>query len=762
MRAALVARGDVQGVGFRPSVVRLARERGLSGWVCNAPAGVRIEVQGPPDAIDAFAIDVRGLPRPAHVRELAREGVPPLDDERGFSILPSQKDGAPAPSIPPDLAMCPACEAEVLDPSARRAGYPFTTCTACGPRYTIFQDFPFDRERTAMTAFPLCPACAAEYTNPADRRFHAQAVACPACGPRLRLLGPDGAALPAPDPIAAAAGALRKGLIVALKGLGGFQLLADARDEDAVRRLRDRKGRPDKPLALLFRSLADLRRACDVGPEEERLLTGPEAPIVLLRPTAGAGLAPSVHRGVPRTGAMLPTTPLHRLLCDRFGGPLVCTSGNRSDEPICRDAGEAVTRLGGIADLLLDHDRPVLRPVDDSVVARAAGTTVLLRRARGFAPRPVQLPGPGPTVLAFGAHKKSTAALSIGDQAVLSPHVGDLDDKLTIERYEEVVGELCRCFSAAPRVVACDLHPDYLSTRLAEETAARLRLPLVRVQHHHAHVAAVALEHGLSGPVLGLAWDGTGDGGDGTAWGGEALLCEGAAFRRVGTLRSFGLPGGDAASREPARVALGMLAELGPAAAGFAGAEELEDRLAACLGAAALAVLRRMLGCGVGAPRTSALGRLFDGVAFLCGLRGRCTFEAQAAMELEGAAERGLAGGEKRPLALPLGEGEPAVADWRPALLEIASGRERGVPVETLAARFHLSLACLAAGQARVFPGLPVALSGGCFQNAVLLRLVRETLAEQGRVVYLSQRVPPNDGGLSLGQLAVARAGWKE
>jgi len=755
VRVALVARGSVQGVGFRPSVVRLALEGGLIGWVRNAPAGVQIEAQGPADAVDAFVNRIEGLPRPAHVTELSRRAIEPIEGEDGFAIRVSDAEGAPDPSIPPDLAMCAACEAEVLDPEARRAGYPFTTCTACGPRYTIFCGFPFDRERTAMVAFPLCPDCTVEYTDPADRRYHAQAVACPVCGPTLRLLDGAGVEQPSEDPIADAVEALRQGRIVALKGLGGFQLLVDACDQAAVLRLRERKGRPGKPLALMFPSLGDLRAACAVEPAEEELLCGPAAPIVLLAPLPQAGLAPSVHPGVPRTGAMLPTTPLHRLLCDRFGGPLVCTSGNRSDEPICRDAVEAAARLGSIADLLLDHDRPVLRPIDDSVARVVDGAPLLMRRARGWAPQPIELSSEGPPVLALGAHLKNTAALSTRDRAVLSPHVGDLDDRLTVERFEEVVGELVRTFEVRPERVACDLHPDYTSTRHAEELARRWDLPLIRVQHHHAHIAAVALEHGLPGPVLGLSWDGTGYGGDGTVWGGETLVCDGATFTRVGTLRSLRLPGGDVASRQPARVALGLLAELEPGE--LPGADDLERRLVAALGATGLRVLRQMVAGDVGSPRTSAMGRLFDGIAFLAGLRGRCSFEAQAAMELEAAAERGLAAGEAGAYPIPVVTGTPAVADWRPAALAVLADRAAGVDIDRIAARFHRGLAGLAADFAALFADLPVAISGGCFQNGVLAREVPKALARNGRTVYQSRRVPPNDGGLSLGQLAVAR-----
>ncbi len=752
IRASLLVRGDVQGVGFRPFTVRRCLHHRLGGWVCNAPDGVRLEIEGDSEAVDRFVAELRAAPPPIRVRELQREDVEALG-ETVFRIAASLRGGAPAPVIPPDLASCDACMAEVLDPSARRSHYPFTTCTACGPRYTIFEAFPFDRERTAMRAFPLCDACLAEYTDPQDRRYHAQAIACAACGPRLRVSGSAGS-----DPIAAAAAALAAGRIVAVKGLGGFQLLVDARDDAAICRLRARKRRPAKPLALMFRSLDALGEACAVSPAEATLLRGAAAPIVLLRPRPGAGLAPSLHPGVPRTGAMLPTTPLHALLLEAFGGPVVCTSGNRSNEPICTDGDEAADRLGDIADTVLDHDRPVLRPVDDSVARVVDGHPLLLRRARGYAPQPVPLPAGGPPILALGAHLKSVVGLGLDHAAVLSPHVGDLDDQLTVQRFEEVAAELCRSFDVQPAAVACDLHPDYASTRHAERLADEWGVPLVHVQHHHAHVAAVAAEHELTGPVLGFAWDGVGFGSDGSAWGGEALLLPTiGSFERVAHLRPFRLPGGDAAAREPARIALALLAELeqeGP----IDGADDVRARAVDVLGPGAVPVLMQMPHRGVRSPFTTAMGRLFDGVAFLAGLRGRCSFEAQAAMELEALAERGLAAGPITPYPLPLRAGAPAVIDWGPLVRAALTDGKAGVEPQVIAARFHAALIETVAETADQFPNAAVAVAGGCFANGVLLSGVTARLAESGRAVFASRSVPPGDGGIALGQLAVARA----
>lgn len=728
--------GVVQGVGFRPFIYRIARDRGLGGWVLNRPDGVVAEVEGPREALEGFlAAMEKEAPAPARIRSVAVEERPE-EGEGAFAIRPSGGDGATRPSVPADLALCPDCAREMEDPADRRHGYPFTNCTYCGPRFTIIEGLPYDRPRTAMKGFPLCPACAAEYGDPGNRRFHAQPVACPACGPRLDLPGWAG------DPLEGAARALLDGRILALKGLGGYQLLADATSGPAVARLRERKRREEKPFAVMFPDGASLEAACLVSPPERALLASPEAPILLLARRGGAAIDPGVAPGNPRLGAFLPYTPLHRLLLARVGRPLVCTSGNLSDEPMCHTEADALERLGGIADLFLGHDRPILRPVDDSVVRVDAHGPTLLRRARGYAPlaHPVALGGP--PVLALGAHQKSTLCLLDRGQAVVSQHLGDLHTADGAELLERTVEDFLRFFKVEPGVVACDLHPDYASTRLGERLARVWGRPLVRVQHHHAHVAALAAELGLEGPVSGLAWDGTGLGSDGTLWGGEGLLAEGAAFTRTAHLKPFPLPGGDRAARDPGRSALGLL---WAATGTLDGGEAFGD----------LAVVRSMLERGVNSPRTSSVGRLFDAVAALSGVRSARGFEGQAAAALEYAA---LASDDPGTYPWGFGTGPVLVADPAPLVAALLGDRARGVAPERCARRFHRALADLALAMARAAGKEQVLLTGGCFQNALLTRLVREALAREGFRPLSPEAFPPNDGAISLGQAAVAAA----
>jgi hydrogenase maturation protein HypF len=603
--------GVIQGVGFRPFVFRLATGLGLGGWVQNRPEGVRIEVQGVGEALESFGRRLREeRPRVALLRDLCLESVPELADAGPFRILPSAELGQRQSSIPADLALCPECAREIREPGTRRFRYPFTNCTACGPRYSIIEELPYDRPRTAMAGFPLCPDCRREFEDPLDRRFHAQPVACPQCGPRMEFCAPEGVRRPAGEAaLDEALELLHKGGILALKGLGGFQLLVDARSEAAVQRLRDRKGRAEKPFAVMFPGPGALEAACVVDQASRAVLAGPQAPILLLSRREGCALAPAVAPGNPDLGAFLPYTPLHQLLLEGFSGPLVCTSGNRSEEPMAIDNGDALARLGTIADGFLLHDRPVLRPLDDSVGRMEAGVLHLLRRARGFAP--LSLPMEGPAVLALGGHQKAAVTLLTGGQALVSQHLGDLDSARSLALLERTVEDLLGFLRAAPERLACDLHPDYGSTRVAERLAQRLGLPLLRVQHHHAHVAAVMAEHGLTGPVLGLAWDGSGFGADGTVWGGEALEVSETGYHRVGHLRPFPLPGGEQSVREPRRSALGLclacIGEPGPAAAAFTLGE--------------LSVLCRASARGLNAPRCSSVGRLFDAIASLLDLR---------------------------------------------------------------------------------------------------------------------------------------------
>jgi hydrogenase maturation protein HypF len=764
-RTALAVSGVVQGVGFRPYVLRLAQRLGVAGWVRNAGDTVQIEVEGPESAVTTFVRTLpEELPPGAVVRSLREERVAPLGAS-GFHIEPSAAAASPtAAPIPPDAAPCDRCLSEITTPGARREGYAFTSCTACGPRYTIARGVPYDRGRTTFSGFILCAACRAEYEDPEDHRCHAQTIACPECGPRLVLIAARSPAPPAlprptagpplatssesaplakgPEALTLAARALQHGEILALKGVGGYQLLADARDEAAVAELRRRKHREEKPFAVLFASLDEALLRCDLTGDERRELTSQAAPIVLCATRAGSDLAPAVAMGSPLTGALLPASPLHHLLARAFGGPLVCTSGNPSSEPLCTDDAEAMDRLGTIADLFLSHDRPIARPCDDSVVRVMPSGTTVLRRARGFVPSSIPRPRGGPTVLALGGHMKSAVALAWGREVIVSQHIGDLDDAKSLALLRSTIDDLLVFTGARPEIVACDAHPDYGSTRVAEEIAARLGAALVRVQHHHAHIAAVMAEQGLSGPVLGFAWDGTGDGGDGTVWGGEALRCDGATSRRVAHLRPFSLPGGDRASREPRRAAAGLLAEIG------------QIDLAPCLDERERDTFARMISRGTHSPRTTSMGRLFDAIAALVGLRAVTSFEGQAAMELEHAAAGDLVD-HPYPMSI-LGEAPPFVIDWEPLVVAVLADVKARAARSEIARRFHAALADAAVGVSRRLGLARIVLGGGCFQNTRLTAAVQMRLSGAGFEVITASRIPPNDGGLALGQAHVA------
>lgn len=750
-RLRVAVEGIVQGVGFRPAVFRLAETRGLTGWVRNHPEGVDLEVQGPDEAMAAFLKALREeLPPPVRVERLDSREVPEVAGEVAFEIRDSGMGASARPVVPPDLAICPECVREMATPGDRRHRYPFTNCTYCGPRYTIIEGLPYDRPRTSMKGFPLCPDCEREYRDPRNRRFHAQPVACPTCGPRLRLTGPEGTPRAEGEAaLEAAAALLRQGGVLALKGLGGYQLLADAGSEPAVRRLRERKRREEKPFAVMFPDLESLGSACETGEAEGALLASPEAPILLLRRKGGGTVAGSVAPGNPRLGAFLPYTPLHRLLMQAVGGPMVCTSGNLSDEPMAFGDDEARVRLGGLADAFLVHDRPIVRPVDDSVLRLDADGPTFLRRARGYAPLAMPLREGGPSVLALGAHQKATVGLLAGGQVVLSQHLGDLTSVEGADLLARTVEDLLAFFRVRPERLACDLHPEYASTRLAERLASAWGVPLIRVQHHHAHGAACAAEHGLRNPVLALAWDGTGYGTDGTIWGGEALRVEAGAFARMGYLKPFSLPGGEAAVRDPRRSALGLVvATLGPGG--------VPEPLRVAFEEAELGILQAMLARDLNCPKTSSLGRLFDAVAALSGLRMRPGFEGQAAMELEFSAERTV---PDRAFGWAFSGTEALVADPAPLVAELLRDRQVGTAPEILARRFHASLADLALAWARHAGLRDVVLAGGCFQNALLTSLVTSRLQEAGFQVHRHRRFPPNDGSIALGQAAVAAVG---
>ena len=704
-RLAVTVRGTVQGVGFRPFVYRLAHRNHLAGWVRNSSGPVEIEVEGDAGSLRAFVAELAEHAPPLARVESVRAVAVPVRGELGFSIERSATRADDFQSVPADAGTCDDCVRELFDPRDRRHRYPFINCTNCGPRFTIIERLPYDRPSTTMRRFPMCEECRREYEDPADRRFHAQPNACPRCGPHLSM------------PLEDAVRALKEGAIVAVKGLGGYQLACDACDESAVRRLRRRKRRPTKPLAVMC---SDPLAYCFVSAPEWDLLRGPARPIVLL--AYRGGLAPSIAPHLNEVGVMLPYTPLHHLLVHDVGVPLVMTSGNLSEEPICHEDADAAARLGGIADVILAHDRPIASRYDDSVVRWAAGAARVVRRARGLAPLPVPVPA-GPHVMATGAHLKAAFTVARDGRAYVGQHVGDLDDVLTLQSFQRGLATYLRLFSIVPVRVACDAHPDYASTRVAEAIGEP-----VRVQHHHAHVASVMAEHGLRGAVCGVAMDGTGLGPDGTVWGGEVLVGDASRVERIGHLAPVPLPGGDRCAREGWRMAAAYGIETPPPG--------VDPRTYA-----RVLQLARSGRC----VTTTSCGRLFDAVAAVLGVCHVSTYEGEAAVRLEAAS-----------LAVTGDTIECELEESDRLVRELAERHAGGEPAGRLAAVFHASLA-RAVVRACVRSGLTdVALSGGCFQNRRLLDACVDGLRAAGLTPYANERVPANDGGLSLGQAMVA------
>jgi hydrogenase maturation protein HypF len=746
-------RGTVQGVGFRPWVYRTALAAGVTGHVRNDAEGVTIDAFGDDRALKAFVDDLRVPPPAARIASVELSDLEPLDVGR-FEIRDSAPGGERTVSIPPDLATCPDCVAEIFDRSNRRYRYPFTNCTNCGPRFTIATDIPYDRAATTMAPFAMCEACRREYEDPANRRFHAQPNACPDCGPRLSLLAPDGAVLHVDDPIARAARALRDGLVVAVKGIGGFHLACDARSDAAVRRLRARKKRDEKPLAVMIRDLRAADALAALGPDERALLSGVERPIVLVRKRVRAAIAPSVAPRNQMVGLFLPYSPLHHLLLADAGRPLVMTSGNLSDEPIAYRTDEAIARLADIADLFLVHDREIETRCDDSVVAVVAGRGAVLRRSRGYVPRAIALRSPVTRpVLGCGALLKNTFCLASGARAWLGPHIGDLENLATFDSYTASIQRMERFLEIEPAIVAHDMHPDYLSTRYAE---GRTSATKVAVQHHHAHVASAMAEHGLGGPVIGLAYDGTGFGTDGTIWGGEILIATAASFERAATFRPIALAGGDVAIREPWRIALALAIDA------FDG--DLPDAVhVMCAGVPEPAFdnVVRLLRSPDALPRARGVGRYFDGFAALFLGRVHAAFEGQLALEWNQAADPSV----KRRYRFGLSAGEPSEIDLRETVRDALVDLARGASIPSIAAAFHNTLAAATDAAVRAagrrYGRLPVVASGGCFQNARLAESVRAALAPDFDVRFHEQ-VPPGDGGIALGQVVVASAMERE
>jgi len=739
----------VQGVGFRPFVYRLAVERQLAGLVFNDSHGVQIELEGEGVVLDDFlqALEQQ-LPALAAINDL-RVTNEAARSEQGFRIIESQADSGRSTEISPDATICDDCLRELFDTADRRYRYPFINCTNCGPRYTIVTDVPYDRPLTTMADFPMCPACRAEYDDPTSRRFHAQPNACPDCGPQLSFHAADGLLLPEQDPLVAAVERLQKGEIVAVKGLGGYHLAVDATNDEAVRRLRQRKLRDEKPFALMSFDLKRISRFAQVAEKEVRLLKGVERPIVLLRRREDHVLSPQVAPNNKFFGVMLPYTPLHYLLLEQFAA-LVMTSGNRSDEPIAFENAEAQRRLRGIADYTLQHNRRIHIRTDDSIARLLDGEPVLYRRSRGYVPRGVKLPGEQPAVLALGAELKSAICLTRGDRGYLSHHIGDLKNQQVVDSLKQAVTHLQGLFEVRPQAIAHDLHPDYLSTHVAGELAGEL--PLVAVQHHHAHLASCLVDNGQPGPAIGVIFDGIGYGRDGKIWGGEFLVGDLQQFERVAHLAYRPMPGGDAATREPWRMAVSHLQHaFGPEWPELAFLKEI--------GSADLKLLRQMIEKSLNSPLTSSVGRLFDAVAALVEVRNRVSYEGQAALELEMLIDEDGAGEPNYPFALDESAGLLQI-DPAPMIRQLVQDLSEQVPPERISARFHNGLAqCILEVCRRIAAergGLPIALSGGVFQNRYLTERTARLLRDAGFEVLLHHQVPPNDGGLALGQAVIA------
>jgi hydrogenase maturation protein HypF len=711
-RLRITLRGAVQGVGFRPFVYRLATELDLGGWVLNSAGGLVVEVEGPSEQVERFAVRLdREKPRSAVVQARESAHLPPAGFTE-FEIRTSDDESEKTAGLVPDLALCDACRAELLDLNNRRYHYPFINCTNCGPRYSIILDIPYDRCHTTMRDFEFCADCRSEYESPANRRFDAQPNACPVCGPHLEGIT-----------VVEAANALAAGSIVALKGIGGFQLLVDARRESAVARLRERKSREEKPFALMMPTIAMVREFCEVSAAEQKLLESPAAPIVLLQPKLREGIARNVAHNSPFLGVMLPYSPLHHLLLKEFPFPIVATSGNHSDEPIAIANEEARARLDGIADVFVFHNRPIARPCDDSVVRSARGRESVIRRARGYAPLPVRVDQELSPVLAVGGHLKNTVAIAVGRQVIMSQHIGDLETPEARGAFERAIEDLCRLYNFRPEKVACDLHPDYSSAQWAHASG----FPVEAVQHHHAHAASCAAENLVEGPYLAVCWDGSGYGLDGSVWGGEFFLSEGRSHERFAHLRPFLLPGGDAAVREGWRAAAALVTEVfGPG--------EVDP------------IIARMLERRINTPVTTSVGRLFDAIAALTGVARVNRFEGQAAMLLERSIGS-LVTGES--YFIPDG-------DWEPLVRQVTADVRAGVDSSLIAARFHNGLAEWILDVAERSRLEQVVMSGGVFQNKYLMERAAALLEARGFRVYTHRLVPAGDGGIALGQAVLA------
>ena len=754
--AKVSVRGIVQGVGFRPFVYNLALKHNLSGWVRNTSGNVEIEIEGDDEVIEVFLADLQMLAPPmARIEGITVTSCPPRG-YTGFEIRDSLAEEGKYQLISPDIATCQACKKELFSPDDRRFRYPFINCTNCGPRFTIIEDIPYDRPRTTMRHFKMCPECQREYDDPVDRRFHAQPNACPKCGPSLELVSGESFPIRCNDVIHTASELLKEGKVLAIKGLGGFHLACDATNKEAVKVLKDRKKRPSKPLAVMMASVEEIERHCFVSAEEERLLLSPQCPIVLLRWKQGSSVSQEVAPRLKYLGVMLPYTPLHHLLLREAGPPLVMTSGNLSEEPIARDNDEALTRLNGIADYFLLHNRGIYAKYDDSVYIVERGEPRAIRRARGYAPYPIFLPFKARQVLACGAELKNTFCLTRDEHAFLSQHIGDLENEETLEHFENTIELYKKLFRVEPEIIAYDLHPEYLSTKYALQVGSEQGLKLVPVQHHHAHIVSCLVENNFDGPAIGVAFDGTGYGTDGCIWGGEFLVCDWRGFERWGHLEYVPMPGGAAAIEKPYRMALSYVCTLLGQDVSLAGLPILSK-----LNPEELAVIKRQIERRVNSPLTSSAGRLFDAVSALAGIRGLVDYEAQAAIELEMLAPDEVCeiDFDLYPFSI-IEEQGCNVVKLGELVSAVVADVENRVPVPIISAKFHKTVARMIVQMCQLIAkktGINlVALSGGVFQNRLLLRLTTEALEREGFDVLTHRLVPCNDGGISLGQAVIA------
>ena len=771
--ASISVQGIVQGVGFRPFVYGLAVKHNLKGWVYNTSEDVKIEVEGEAEAIKQFERELEtNAPPLAHIENTTIE-YHPLQGYKNFEIRHSQAQRGKYQLISTDVATCQACLDELLNPEDRRYRYPFTNCTNCGPRFTIIEGMPYDRPKTTMRYFQMCPRCQAEYDNPLDRRFHAQPNACPKCGPQVRLVDKRGNLVTESNPIAAASQFLKEGKIVAIKGLGGFLLACDATNDTAVKTLRQRKKRPSKPFAIMVATLEEAKRHCYVSPEEEELLTSPQSPIVLMIWKEDSSVSREVAPNLWFLGTMLPYTPLHHILLRDTGRPLVMTSGNLSEEPIARDNDEALRRLSGIADYFLIHNRDIYSRYDDSVAIVERDTSQLVRRARSYAPYPIRLPFQARQVLACGAEEKNSFCLTKDKYAFLSQHIGDMENMETLEHFYSTISLYKKLFHVEPEVVAHDLHPDYLATKYAQELGES-GMKLVPVQHHHAHIASCMADNGLESPVIGVAFDGTGMGGDGNIWGGEFLVTDYRDYRRAGHLEYLPLPGGAAAIKRPRRTAIGyILTLLGENALNAVIASGAKQSQLTSIGQVTefeVEVIKRQIERKINSPLSSSMGRLFDAVSALLGIRGEIDYEGQAAVELEMAAyssiiamnvsDKAISHAQERyPYRIVEDEGIRIVR-LKDLLSAVIEDFHHGISKGMISLKFHNTVARMINEMCQLIAdesGISqVALSGGVFQNRLLLRKTVSLLESSGLQVLTQRQVPCNDGGISLGQAVIA------